>query len=857
MPKSSCTFFPEPLRRQIRENGQDAETVDALLGWFLNQSFETLAEQVFPPHLKRSWFVLSSGNCPSCRKSVPMYDWKIDVLANPWKVRCPHCEKRFPTNDFHAYYRSGLSADGIFDPRQANRRLLVNEEGGTFGVDDGNGYEDEEGNRWLFIAAYLVHGHWKEFLIPGLTALAYGYIRTCDRNYSRRALILLYRISQFFPDYDWKSQGVMYEETGRQDGYVGYWALSSTDLPTLALAYDMVFETREDVELLNFLGVDSASLQQSIESRIFEDALSHPEKFDANPPNPQNAEIIMKAVLGWPENRNEVMEAVDSMISLCTKIDGLVGEKGLSGYTALGPRGIAHLLLLMHNADPEFFRQTLRQFPILHQTFRFHIDTWYRCRYYPGVGDSGTLGSPSFCYAPLQSAEQFQRPYTHNLEWFLLQLAEAYQDPDFYKTLYWSNGKRLDGLFESDPLTRSPESLQQQIKCRLEEEGEEFNQISKLFPAWRLVLLYSGHGKNQRLFWLNYDSGANHANHEALNIGCFAFGLNLMSTFGYPPVSRGGWHTPEFQWYRKPASHNLVVIDGKEHTNLAEGRFIRYPQYGKASLQGANTEVQLVAAQAPEYAGAERYERLCLQIDVDAENSYLIDGFFVRGGDDHTFFLRSSFASLQSEGLQLSPGEPYGHGTFMRHFQTDRNPPNSFWIDFQLEDPFQMLDPGPPVHLRYHSLTEARMVTLAESWVDTTNWQARKGGTQDTWIPTLMVRRHGPESAFLGVLEPYREKKVIREVLRLESSDPGITLLKIKLQNGGTDWLVLRDPGDFVKALETKAPGAKKRFSEIGIGDEAGQYKLVSSAVATWIRLRNGTVESMTSFGGSAEIKTA
>ena len=194
----------------------------------------------------------------------------------------------------------------------------------------------------------------------------------------------------------------------------------------------------------------------------------------------------------------------------------------------------------------------------------------------------------------------------------------------------------------------------------------------------------------------------------------------------------------------------------------------------------------------------------------------------------------------------------------MRNFRTDFDPSHSFLVDFQLKDPFRMLDSGPPVHLRYHSLTDASEVTISESWVDTTNWQGRQGGTQDTWIPTLMVRRRGPESAFLGVLEPYREKKVILKTLRQKSSQPDVTILQVLLQNGATDWFLFRDPGDLVKALETETPKTEIEFQEIPL-DKDGRSRLVltTNAVVTWVRLRDGTVESMTSYGGSAEVKTA
>ena len=42
-------------------------------------------------------------------------------------------------------------------------------------------------------------------------------------------------------------------------------------------------------------------------------------------------------------------------------------------------------------------------------------------------------------------------------------------------------------------------------------------------------------------------------------------GMDLITDLGYPPVHcGGGWLSPQVQWYASTASHNTVVIDGKD-----------------------------------------------------------------------------------------------------------------------------------------------------------------------------------------------------------------------------------------------------------------------------------------------------
>ncbi len=91
-----------------------------------NLSDDELWSLVFGPTITRSWMVWSNGHCPACEKSVPMYNWEMDALKQPWKTRCPHCKALFPTNDFARYYRTGLDEHGIFDPKKADRTLLFN-----------------------------------------------------------------------------------------------------------------------------------------------------------------------------------------------------------------------------------------------------------------------------------------------------------------------------------------------------------------------------------------------------------------------------------------------------------------------------------------------------------------------------------------------------------------------------------------------------------------------------------------------------------------------------------------------------------------------------------------------------------
>jgi len=113
--KRESAFYPRAVRERAAANakryGWAAEIRKQAVAdaerW-TRMSDDDLRSEIFGPRITRSHMVWSSGYCPACRRPVPMYDWRIDAWALPWKVRCPHCNERFPKNDFESFHRSGL-----------------------------------------------------------------------------------------------------------------------------------------------------------------------------------------------------------------------------------------------------------------------------------------------------------------------------------------------------------------------------------------------------------------------------------------------------------------------------------------------------------------------------------------------------------------------------------------------------------------------------------------------------------------------------------------------------------------------------------------------------------------------------
>ena len=217
-------FYPPQVVETLRTNCREYPWAKAVRDSALDQARAwaempdaQLWDLMFGPTITRSWMVWSNGHCPSCKQSVPVYEWRISALARPWKAVCPRCKDVFPKNDFHSFYRSGLDARGVFDPRRADRALLFNAEHSDprdplhlYGVDDGEGYVEGE-KRWRFIGAYLIYGQWKQAVLGGIQRLSEAYAFSGDPAYARKAMILLDRVADLYPDFDFLTQAVCYE----------------------------------------------------------------------------------------------------------------------------------------------------------------------------------------------------------------------------------------------------------------------------------------------------------------------------------------------------------------------------------------------------------------------------------------------------------------------------------------------------------------------------------------------------------------------------------------------------------------------------------------------------------------------
>ncbi len=812
IPKEMSVFYPKKLIGKAKVNAErypwaaeiQKHIIESAEPW-MEFSDDELWDLMFGSTIRRSWMVWSNGHCPVCKNPVPMYNWKMDALKNPWKVSCPHCGEVFPKNNFHKFYRSGLDEHAIFAPELADRTLLFNVEHPDpedplhgFGVDDGEGYVEGD-NRWRFIGAYLIYGQWKQAVLGGIRNLAAAYVVTGDGAYAHKAAVLLDRVADLYPTFDFKEQGVMYEGPGYA-GYVSTWHDACEETREMALAYDQIFDALErDSELVDFLArkaeqyklsnpkTSFEDVRRNIEDRILRDAIENRWKIRSNYPRTDIAIAVMKTVLSWPDNRDEVYAMIDDIIKKFTAVDGVTGEKGLAGYSAFATQGLAVMLGQYARLNPNFLGEVFDRNPQLHQTYRFHIDTWCLQKYYPLSGDTGSFARSIDSYVGVRfSKNPGLNPSMYTLLW---QLYELTGDEAFVQVLYRANGGSVDDL-PHDLSADDPDAFQKAVSDVIADKGSVPRVGSVNKQAWHLAILRAGEGDDARALWLDYDAWGGHGHADGMNLGLFAKGLDLMPDFGYPPVQYGGWGAPRAVWYTMSAAHNTVVVDGQNQPESS----------GETTLWADGGEFRAIRASAPDMIGGKQFERTVSTVDISDRDFYIVDVFRVIGGSDHAKFMHSHFGEITAEGLSLEPTDDYGYDTQMRRFCVDPAPQPGWSVDWKIEDRYRILPSGSNVHLRYTDLTLDAQASIAEAWISMDFY----GSNNQDWIPRVMVRRQTEEdtlaSTFVAIIEPYEGRSNIARIQRLPLEAPDGTAypepnvaVEVELADGRRDLFVAVD----------------------------------------------------------------
>jgi hypothetical protein len=807
--------------------------------------------------------------CPRCGDGINRQGggFKVDVLGDPWKISCPNCLEKFPTNDFGAFYRSGKSKDGLFHPESADRSLLFNvhhpdqqDPEHLFGVDDGMGWIDETGESFKLVGVYGHYGVWNE-VRSASQGLMQALLLTGERSYAHKAGILLARIADVYPNMDWSywaGQGFFNSDglSGRGRIYGRIWEPSL--LMTFTRCYDIV-RTRwsECEDLFQFLGAKQQKFNLTRQDTL-ESLSSH---FERN--------VICQGIDGIVSGdiaRNEPGDQV-TMAALAVALnaedtdkwlDWIFQEGKLRGQTPNGGHipqlfageidrdGIgseaapSYSLGWLHKAQgmddldeiircrPDYTRNSIREFGRYRQMFLGHLRMICLGKYIPAIGDTGNTGNPNLCGLTVEQC---------------LEGLEQFGDPIFAQAAHLLTDGDLTRLHRSF-LDKDPDGIVDRVKDLVETHGV-FRLRSELMTGYGLGLLRDGDEKNERALWVYYGRNTGHGHTDRLNLGLYAFGLDLLPDLGYPEHARV-W-PKRSGWTNHTISHNTVMVDRTPQTGSYSGN-IRY--------FGISKNAQVISVASPEvYRQCDTYTRTSVLIKISDTDFYVLDHFEVKGGNSHHFLFHAAEGPVEKSGLSLTEqkggtfaGEdiPFGEffdgevksykGSGFQYLYDVRrctHPDNTVSVEWSIQDTWQVLptsreagaDSG--VKLRWSMLNPPGGISLCHG-----DPPSNKPGNPRrlTYVVAENEGNEGLESSFLSIIEAYKGQ---RQVLALEEvgvPQQGSRVLKVRLSSGRTDTLFFSDGAETIR-LE----GGLEFNGLFGVYSESAEGP-------TWAAITGGTI---------------
>ncbi|NMB98490.1 MAG: hypothetical protein GYA02_18090 [Clostridiaceae bacterium] len=806
--------------------------------------------------------------CPVCGQNINKYGnypWKVDHLKRPWKLECPECKIIFPTNDFGAYYNSGLDNKGIFRKEKADKNLLKNElypeKGEAWGIDDGFGWKNGD-NTWTFIAYY---NHWaiwyNGFVQNALRTFKNAYIYTGDIKYARAGIILLDRIADFYPnmditDFSWEDgfdNGTPYMNTAQ--GRILHDIWETVLITEFVSAYDAFFPILNDSvpgNVVQFLSkkaeqydIDSykhsvGGIRKNIEDNlirqvlpafknsqirgnfgmhqatlamaavVLDDKSTTQEMIDYNY---RTGKLVKITGSEYPYGRKFIVTGGNVLATLIDDVDrDGFGNEAAPGYNSIWLKQLKLVADVLDGYD-RYSDVDLYKNAKFRKMFTAHYNLIMIGKYVPSIGDSGACGQPGM----IMSTDVFVKAF------------EKYGEPIFAQLAYMFNKNSVAGI-HGDIFSENPDKISQDIANVIERYGS-INLESINLTGFGLSVLRDGKDHGQRDVWMYYGRNTGHGHRDTLNIGIHAYGLNLAPDLGYPEDT--GINPDRFEWTSNTISHNTVVVDRTRQSMQVVG----IPKhFDKTEL------VKLMDIEAPlVYPQTNMYRRTTAMIKVNDEHSYIVDFFHVKGGNEHHFSFHSNEAVVTTEGLNLvkqptgtyagqdvhfkqkpeddsMPGAKYtGPGFhYLYNVEKDNNPSNIFSVDWQ-----QVKDMD--VHLRLTMIGDVESVAL----VDGDPPQNKPGNPRR--LKFMIAARKGNDinSIFTSVIEPFRKERYIKLInpVEVKLGDSIITedvrAVKVTLDNGRIDYIIIALNSDATYSIDNKFQfrGFFGVYSE-----EAGKY---------------------------------
>ncbi len=308
-----------------------------------------------------------------------------------------------------------------------------------------------------------------------------------------------------------------------------------------------------------------------------------------------------------------------------------------------------------------------------------------------------------------------------------------------------------------------------------------------------------------------------HGHKDALNLFLYAFNVDLSPDMGTPEY-KNSTNAHRFQVVNSTLSHNTVVVD--DYSQNGEIRIGNTLHYADGDY------VQLVDLDAtPVYAQCSLYARTVANIKISETQSYVLDIFRVKGGNQHKYSFHTTQASaVETTGLNLIKQTdengnfvgtyagsyiPFGtvdanggtlHNTtgyqWYTNVEKDQTPSGQFSFDWTLDDVYKYAtNLQDELHLKMTVLGDYTEVALT----DGTPPRNKVGNPKSMDYVFITNVPKNKETAFVSVFEPYDSAvgSQITSIEPLSITKNGkvvdsylIKAVKVTLQNGRVDYIV-------------------------------------------------------------------
>lgn len=746
------------------------------------------------------------------------YPYQPEFENKPWKLTCPSCKSVFPTNDFAKFYASAIDEQGQFNVAKGDRSLLFNAEHPDpndplhkFGVDDGFGFIDGNGRSHKYIGYYT----WKywNYINTGLAALADAYLYTGEKQYARKAAIILDRIADVYPDMDWKpyaDRGWYHSDGGSGLGKIEGSIWETGIVRVFADSYDKILSgTIDNPELYEFLKQQSETYQlpsakgsrdlfvNNVDDRILRTAFKAVLSKQIRGNQGMQQLTVTTCALAL-DTEPETTQWLDWMFTPAGgNIPGLTianfdhdgtSDEGSPGYNLIWGHLITQVVERLNGYAGYTKHNIIREFPQFSTTFLAAYRMAALGIATPNIGDSGSTGSIGTGINPSFIAKGYA--LTRN--------------PELAIAAFQANNRSADKLGQ-DIYSSDPDAISREIKTIAEKSGAR-PEGGYLMSGFGLALLESGIGASGVALANNYGRTINHAHPDLLNFDLLAFGRWLAPDHGYPEYATRIPSNTE--WTGSTISHNTVFVNQHPQKEVWGGHsniFKQLKGFGVFELDGKKA-----------YPDINGYTRTMLLIGGDRDsNAYVVDIFQIKGGYDHVYSFHGPPGEISSSGLTLDDqktgtyagekvqkgsaanGFPIGY-SFFYNVRKDLKPPGQFMLDWKVKPGYRGLTEKDDVHLRMYSLSQSHDIALADGDPP----QNKPGNPLK--LGYVLMHRAGTDlnSTFVSVIEPYKQRPFIKSVQRIDNGSSSEIAIQVEHRNGSIDYVLYNPASQKVMKLQ-------------------------------------------------------